>query len=203
MKQLIALLFCMLLPTMAASDSSKLPWLFDVTGVASDDMLNVRSGPGASHQKVGALSHDAKNVEIIALSANGAWGLTNILESSGWVSMRYLSAVPEDGYNLTKVLNCFGNEPFWHSVITQGQSAVFDSQDGIQQFEAGLVQSTQGRPDRFWLRGRKVGSEFTAVIRRASCNDGMSDRMFGLDMDLMIESGGDVVFLSGCCSMQR
>lgn len=203
MTRLIALLFCLLLPAVAASANSQLPALFNVTGVAQNDVLNVRAGPGASHNKVGALAHDAKNVEIVSLSENGSWGLTNISEGSGWVSMRYLAAVPADGYALTRAISCFGTEPFWNLNVIQGQSAVFDSFDGSQDLWAGLVQSTTGRSDRFWLRGSGEGSDFTAVIRKTSCNDGMSDRAFGLDIDLQVEGGGDVVYLSGCCSLQH
>jgi uncharacterized membrane protein len=203
MIRLIALIFCFVLPAVAATANSQFPGLFDVTGVASNDVLNVRAGPGGSHEKIGALSHDAKNVEIVALSESGTWGQTNVGEGSGWVSMRYLAAVPEDDYALSWSLSCFGTEPFWNLNVIQGQSAVFDSPEGTQTFGAGLVQGASGRPDRFWLRGGSSNTEFTSVIRKQTCSDGMSDRMFGLDIDLLVTGGGDVVLLSGCCSLQQ
>ena len=70
-----------------------------------------------------------------------------------------------------------------------------------QEIGVGLLQSGLGRPDRFWLRGFGSGKSITVMIRKAACNDGMSDMEFGLDTDLLIEDGGDVYMYSGCCNL--
>ena len=41
---------------------------FEVTGVASNDVLNIREEPSGSSAKLGFLEHDDKVVEITALS---------------------------------------------------------------------------------------------------------------------------------------
>jgi uncharacterized protein YgiM (DUF1202 family) len=52
---MLRLLFALLLMGTAATAQSEYPRLHDVVGVASDDVLNVRAGPGGSHPIVGEL----------------------------------------------------------------------------------------------------------------------------------------------------
>ena len=101
----------------------------------------MRSGPGAQNTIVGALAHDARNVEITGVSENGKWGQTNASEGSGWVSMRFLKAVPEDDYVLTQVLSCHGTEPFWSFDVVQGQSGRLETPETSVTFHAGPASS--------------------------------------------------------------
>ncbi|MEO1155590.1 MAG: SH3 domain-containing protein, partial [Pseudomonadota bacterium] len=41
------------------------PALFDVTGVASDDVLNIRSAPSATAEIIGTLAHNETGVEVV------------------------------------------------------------------------------------------------------------------------------------------
>lgn len=192
-------IFLLLLITMSAPVfAQSLPSLFDVTGVAADDVLNIRQEPDASAAKVGALLPDAKDVEVVDLSTDGKWGLVSTGERSGWVSMRFLEPNPvNEDYIFTRALVCSGTEPFWSLGIIQGQQAVYATPDsGAETYPAGLVNTAEGRTDRFLLG---MGERLTAVIRREQCSDGMSDRVFGLDIDLVID--GSQLY-SGCCSLK-
>ena len=60
----LALLLALALPSGAAAKG--LPALHDVTGVAADDVLNVRARPDASAPVLGALTPDATGVEVVA-----------------------------------------------------------------------------------------------------------------------------------------
>lgn len=180
-----------------AGDADPLPALFDVTGVASDDVLNVRREPDAGSQKIGELAHDLRNVEVIATDSSGRWGMVNVGEQSGWTSLRYLARQPGNpDYALGQILHCSGTEPFWTFWIQQGTGAEFTLFDDVHPLgSAGYVTTAQGRPDRFFV-GTAEGA--TAILRREMCSDGMSDRAFGIGIDLLINTDGPALY-SGCC----
>jgi hypothetical protein len=89
------------------------PAIHDVTGVAADDVLNIRERPDASSPIVGQLAPDA-TVEVIRPNERLTWGLVNAGERTGWVSLRYLQRRPGqwDGA-FPEIASCFGTEPFW------------------------------------------------------------------------------------------
>jgi uncharacterized protein YgiM (DUF1202 family) len=52
------------------------PDFFAVTGVAADDVLNLRAGPSAGADKIGSIPHDAgglRNLGCVGLPAYGEW----------------------------------------------------------------------------------------------------------------------------------
>ena len=60
-----------------------------VVGVASNDVLNVRSGPSASYAIVGRLTNHTCFVEVIA--KQGRWFKIAKDGTTGWVNSRYLN----------------------------------------------------------------------------------------------------------------
>ncbi|ODR96279.1 hypothetical protein AUC70_15425 [Methyloceanibacter stevinii] len=60
-----------------------------VVGVASNDVLNVRSGPSASYAIVGRLTNHTCFVEVIA--KRGRWFKIAKDGTTGWVNSRYLN----------------------------------------------------------------------------------------------------------------
>ncbi|MGR3455062.1 SH3 domain-containing protein [Pseudooceanicola sp.] len=189
----------------AAATQDAFPALYDVAGVASDDVLNVRAEPDASSEIIGALPPDARNVEVIELAPRVDWGRVNVNGTSGWVSLRfmerhpgqYLGAVPE-------VARCAGTEPFW-SLSREGRDYVFSGPDLDETaYSPGWRGAAEGRRDRYAVTLRNGRAEATAVIAYARCSDGMSDYRYGLTLDLIREGGPDGPALySGCCSLSR
>ncbi|SIS54451.1 SH3 domain-containing protein [Roseivivax lentus] len=186
-----------LAPGLAAPlHAQDLPALYDVTGVASDDVLNVREGPAASAAQIGALGPAATDIEVTAIE-NG-WGRVNTDERSGWASLSFLARQGgqwADG--LPAPRTCFGTEPFWSLDLA---ADVFD----FQLFDKGLVSGpitlrtrASGRPDRYAFAGEAGGDRAILVMGRAECSDGMSDRLYGLTADFLL---GDTLY-SGCCSV--
>lgn len=183
--------------------AQSLPALYDVTGVASNDVLNVRDAPSGQGTILGALAYNQTNVEVVERSANGNWGRVNINEGSGWVSLNYMQAQGGTSYALTRVLSCSGTEPFWSLSVTQGQTAQLRTPDGAPvTYNVGLLNGVWGRPDRWVLSGTAGGNmSLTAVARRQSCSDGMSDRHFGIDFDVVLRGANSIDAYSGCCSL--
>lgn len=197
MRALLAGLFILIAAT---AHSSELPALFHVTGVATDDVLNIRQSPSAAAPIVGQFAPTASGIEVSALDAGGKWGRINTAETTGWVSMRYLQAsATHPDIPLAPALHCHGTEPFWSLDIRQGSHTILRSPEAAPQVfpDTGYLQPARGRPDRFAL---SLSASAAAVIRRADCSDGMSDRMFGLEIDLL--TGSDPLSLhSGCCAL--
>jgi uncharacterized membrane protein len=196
--------FLLLLPTLVTAQS--LPALHDVTGVADDDVLNVRQGPSAADAIIGTLAPDAENVEVTALNDAGTWGRVNTQERSGWASMAFLARQPgQDADTLPVPMRCFGTEPFWSLEVTDG-GLTFDGL-GMDPVETSLATRTASRgiPGRYGFAGwgAKETAGMHGIVRREECSDGMSDRLYGLSLDLLLSSGGGLSQYAGCCSLAR
>ena len=210
--RVLAILLLTALPAAATADGW--PAIYDVTGVATDDVLNVRSAPGAGSDIVGTLAHDAKGIEVIRPNDDLTWGLVNSGEGSGWVSLNFLERAVQywDG-QFPKIRQCFGTEPFWSLEV--GQPEVRLNMPGAEPRD-GLVSSmhsSRSRRDRFAFSGAFFPTENGSLdvqlsVRMESCNDGMSDREYGIAVDMLLtspEASMDQSALglySGYCSIQ-
>lgn len=206
MRAAILALFSVCLPV--ALWANEFPALFDVVGVTSDDVLNVREEAAANSPILAELAFNARNVEVVAISDDNRWGLVNAQETSGWVSMRYLAPVPgADWYDPAAKLTCGGTEPFWNLTTNaeNGGRAVFTAMADDTVYEY-LIEWHAGQvarlPYTFGLGGKREGHSggFSAVIRRGACHDGMSDMNFGLAIDLFFHGNGAPSGFEGCCS---
>ena len=181
-------------PASAAPDY-RLPGLFDVTGVAADDMLNLRERPDSSAPIIGRIAPNARNIEVVEEA--GGWGRVNVTETSGWVSMRFLRTQGDIWNGVPQTLGCFGTEPFWN--VEQSRTGLlFSTPEGQRAFTIDRVLESQNStlPQRAFQAG-----DLTLVVTPGQCNDGMSDRAFGLHA--MAIFGGDTPrMLTGCCSVQ-
>lgn len=182
-----------------------LPALFDVAGVAENDVLNVREAPEAAAESIGELASDQRDIEVVAASQDGAWGRINLRERSGWVAMRYLKRQERTEDGVPDTLSCSGTEPFWSlSAGVKNPSFSLVGEEELS-FKALPPLHPMNMPEPNWiLRGEDESgaSTLTAIIRPLSCSDGMSDRAYGLDATLVIDQGGeDARAFTGCCSL--
>lgn len=194
----IALTLALALPAHATPEYV-LPTLFDVTGVAADDVLNIRERPDAKAPIIGRLAPDATRVEVVA--ERGGWMQVNAGERSGWVNGRYMNYrvdVWEAG-RLPEGLRCLGTEPFW-SLTPQGGEVVLATPEAESRMALHKVL------DSGWFRDPRralVGDGVTAVVTPAQCGDGMSDRAYGLQATVILGTGASAQMLSGCCTLAR
>ncbi len=181
-----------------------LPALYDVQGVAADDVLNIRAEPSARAAIIGRLAPDARGIEVVAHNVAGTWGQINTGERSGWVSLRYMAlrGVHIDHYNLPVGLRCFGTEPFWSLENTDGAWSYRTPEMTRDGLEIRVAQDT-GIPEdlRRMVQFNGLGGPATGFIYPAECNDGMSDRAYGLAIGVMMSPSAPL--LSGCCSLTR
>ncbi|MDU8927856.1 peptide-binding protein [Alisedimentitalea sp. MJ-SS2] len=193
MKNLVFVLL-LLLPGFARADS--FPALYDVTGVAAHDTLNVRSDSHAGAAKLGELAHDASDVEVIRVQSG--WGLVNLGEVSGWASLHYLQRQESGDYVFSRHFACHGTEPFWSLKVTQGLSAKLSQPDAMDiNYHVGLVQTSFNHTNRHSLTGTSPEGGLYAVLKPVACSDGMSDSQYGIEIDILLDGS----HISGCCSL--
>jgi uncharacterized membrane protein len=174
------------------------PALYDVAGVAMNDVLNVREDPNAGSPIIGSLAPHAKRVEVIRIS--GAWALVNTEDRSGYVSLRYLKRRSEpDWATLEAPLTCLGTEPFWSLQIDPGAAETrFMTPEDTEGQVAPIEVMWPGIP---WSPAAAVAlPDGLAVLAPADCSDGMSDRSYGIAVDIFLQLEG-AVRLSGCCRL--
>lgn len=181
-----------------------LPALHRVTGVAANDVLNIRAAPTAQATILSGLAPGAGGIEVVALSPDARWGQVNLGEATGWVSMRFLSREADAGWRSGTVpMRCFGTEPFWSiSFFLPGHQAEFHTPEngGVELLtDSGALPATTFPPTlAIPFAGAHQGM---AVVRPAACSDGMSDGQWGLQAQVYFR--GDTAGLSGCCSLAR
>ncbi|WP_264211842.1 COG3650 family protein [Leisingera thetidis] len=198
MRQLAPAALFWLLSTILPALAQDYPALFQVTGVAANDVLNIRSTPSASSPVIGAYSPDQSSIEVVAPDGSGTWGQVNTGETSGWVALRYLTREQAVSEHLRSApFACFGTEPFWSLNVSPGGTAKFSTPESVGTLDTGELKTAAGRLDRYVLG---LASGQAAVIRHETCSDGMSDRVYGLSADLLLQQDG-IELLSGCCSL--
>ncbi|WP_323764284.1 COG3650 family protein [Marinovum sp.] len=189
----------------AAGTALAEPGYFRVTGVASDDTLNVRAEPDAGSADIGDLAHDQSAVEVLDTDASGDWGRITWEESHGWVAMRFLT--PEElpmigDSRLPAGLLCTGTEPFWSIRYTADTALYSDFNNNTANLPMTDQLTAAGRAGfPVLLRHGASNVTATAVIRAQLCSDGMSDRDYPYAAGLMIEAGKERILFDGCCRL--
>jgi uncharacterized membrane protein len=199
-----ALLLLLLWPNLCLAQV--FPALYDVTGVASDDVLNIRNSADAAAEITGTLPPDAKRVEVLGLSPDGKWAMVNGAEISGYVALRFLvSSAGSDWLTLEQPLHCHGTEPFWglafDPVAKSAQLTLPDAAStsfGLQTIWPGSPISNQAA-----FAATAPDLQVTAVLRGAACSDGMSDTAYGISATLLMRDakGENPVSHAGCCTI--
>ena len=182
-----------------AAQADTFPALYDVKGVADDDVLNVRSAPSADGELVGTLEPDRKDVEVVAINAAQTWAQVNIAERAGWASLTYLDRQPgQSSDTMPDLVACYGTEPFWSMDFKTENLLLSVMGESEVVLTPIATYRSANRTDRYSF----IAPEVTAVVARQRCNDGMSEREFGLAIDVLFTRSDDVAHLSGCCTLQ-
>ena len=196
--QIVFGLACLLFAAAAHAEFVLLPGVYEVTGVAADEALNVRLAPDAGAEDIGDLQPHAQ-VEVTAIDASGKWARILWVEKDGWIARRYLVEVERFGDAFSGMpvdLLCTGTEPFWAADITPGKQFSFSELGGEAEWMPVVtsVMSTNVYRSNYAFDTAK----FTGLLRRADCSDGMSDMTYGWALDLL-DKGSAPRLLSGCC----
>ncbi len=194
----------LVLPTLGLAE----PSYRRVTGVAANDVLNVRAAPSASAADIGDLPHDARGIEVLEFEQSGKWARIGLAESDGWVSTRFLASddIPMlGGTTVPQGLVCGGTEPFWALRLYDDNARYSHPEDGDTHFAVDSIVTAEGRlgsPALVSLSAEET-KVIDATISGATCSDGMSDRVYGWTITMHLKSPGQRRFLTGCCHLPR
>lgn len=206
MRAVLAWLIVALFVPLCAWGQSDFPALFRVTGVAANDVLNIRAGPAAGYAVIGGLAPGVENVEVIAPSEDGGWLMVNTGDRSGWVSARFMQRqYPTPRPAFLPVTRCFGTEPFWSFSLNDTARAVWRTpgQTPVSGTAPGAYRSLSDRRLEGLVLTLFDGRTVYATLRPEQCSDGMSDRTYGISVSTFVTGGARTEFLSGCCSIDR
>ncbi|SMX33779.1 SH3 domain-containing protein [Maliponia aquimaris] len=199
---MLRLALALILACGGAAAQDAFPHLHDVTGVAANDVLNVRAGPGPGHPVIGELAHDARAVEVVRVE--GGWGQVNVYEQAGWASMRFLAPRVDGDIGNVGRLVCGGTEPFWGIDARPGQVATVKTPmnyDPGETYSVGLLQRVYNPLQKWLLQGSDGPRTLSMVVARTYCDNGMSDNEYGFDATLIVTGPEGYVF-SGCCRLR-
>lgn len=198
---------CVLFFLMAVSASilraDDLPAFYDVAGVAQNDVLNVRETPDLTSRILTTLTHDTTDLEVVARSADGGWAQINIDEQTGWISLQFLARQPgQPAATLPRPLSCFGTEPFWSLTVPRDGPAEMTRIDAepvpIETLEP---VTSANQTDRYAVFGQGSERVFTFIFHRDQCFDQMSDRAYGMSVDIFMTEDSGVSYVTGCCNL--
>jgi uncharacterized membrane protein len=173
--------------------------LFEVSGVAVDDVLNLRAGPNAGAPLVGALPPTASG--ITAERQNGAWWYVRFGDKEGWVASRFLRPARKHfGEAPPLPLQCHGTEPFWSLTLAPDRAWYETPEETGRSSEVADVRVSRNSRAVWSVRfaGGPVGAATLLVTKL--CSDGMSDEIYPIEIALERSDGA---FLSGCCSPEQ
>lgn len=192
------LLAALATPSIAQAEYWLFPIVYEVVGVAEDDVLNVREEPNAGAYDLGDLL-PGQQTEVTAFDETGDWARVLWGGMDGWVARRFLQKVKQYGDDFSGMpvnLRCSGTEPFWHVEITHDTNFSFTEMGGETSWMP--IKSSTMSHNMYRSNYAFETSRFTGFIRRAECSDGMSDMTYGWALDLLEKSSEDL--WSGCCS---
>ncbi len=213
--RILFLCFFSLLTLHTPAIAGDFPRLYQVTGVAADDVLNVREAPDASSAIIGGIAPDFMHIEVTATSADMRWGQVNFHEFSGWVAMRYMQDMGNPPWwELRRPLFCSGTEPFWHAIIdadTSGGMEFSGLDMDTQNFQYDWLRDDTGygtpdSPKGIIANFVNTDRRAVAVLNTTTCGDGMSDQSFGISaqITLSVDDPGNMhanETYYGCCSL--
>jgi len=210
MKMMIFALVTLLLA--AGSASARLPYEYDVTGIAKTDTLNIRQN--VHH---GSKPGDAKIVGTIPWNAKGVLGTGKFIRIKkakwleiryrnlrGWVNGAYLKPLPRKGaIKFPTALHCTGTEPFW-SLKFRDKSAEHKIVGGAKaRYSVTRSRKAFNRRDTWVLslkKGGKAGTTLALMVNTDRCSDDMSNLIYPIHLYLLWPEKRP---LTGCCTVVR
>ncbi|PSL18014.1 hypothetical protein [Shimia abyssi] len=186
--------------------ASEFPALYHVIDVAEDDSLNIRTDPNSSAPIIDTFPHDAQDIEVITTNQTRSWAMVALPEATGWTSLRYLErSHPNSWTHSNTGLTCSGTEPFWLATLAPDRKALtyqfFD--DPPRDIEISWIITPENYTGgSLGLSASSAKAHAFASLTAGICSDGMSDRSYGISINLFLTDPAHTIGYTGCCSLQ-
>ena len=197
--------------TVLAADENA---VYAVTGVNSDDYLNVRQKATARSAIVTRLPHDSVGIRRLdgeASISGNIWWRVKWEGKQGWINRRYLKPVTTQNsaaaapvstqkMKTPATLHCGGNEPFWGMKITQNHLS-YTSMNG-QKWNLPVVfnKTSENNTTIAAIYAKQDNKQILSMLQKVSaCSDGMSDIDYPYAITAIINQQQ---FYSGCCHVK-
>lgn len=192
--------FLISLLAVTTAGAQQLPPVYQVTGVAQDDTLNIRAEPSAKSAIIGEIYAYDIAVEILHLTDDGKWGYVGARADNGWVAMRFLKHDPSpEPYLVPRPLACSGTEPFWN-IGLYPRGSEFQTPD-IPRTDISVTSEGVAESGFYAVAEEGPTRIYRLNVTRQVCHDDMSGREFGYAGSLFVESPDGNMMLSGCCTL--
>lgn len=184
----------------SAAVADGFPPTYQVNGVAQDDVLNIRTEPTATSELVGTFAPFDHHIEVLRTTPDGKWGYVGAGERNGWTAMRFLQATSDQSSTtLPRPLRCFGTEPFWHlNMLPKGDEY---QTPGDTRRDLNLISESIASNGAMAVFDEGPTLTRTLIIKGGYCDDGMSDREYGLTATLFHDTPDGSSVQSGCCTL--
>ncbi len=183
-----------------------------VTGVSSDDILNVRNEATSKSDVVGVLAFDANNIVLTGKhiqQGKSLWVEIKHKDITAWVIKQYLAeqgrSIQNSSTSGIANLTCNGSEPDWflkldvHKKIIEFESLSFAKQTFLPQ----AIKASKNNTNQWFVTADAVqGKEKLniSLIETHQCSDDMSDFVYRYSMLINTVSHGAY---SGCCNREK
>jgi len=201
------------LASATAPQAEPFPALYDVTGVAPGDVLNIRDAPGTQGQIFDRFRPEETGIEVVRADVSERWARVRMGEIMGWASLAFLERQPAgQGFSdPPQALSCGGTEPFWSLSIAAGKGGRYGGEfinfATMEVPEEVSMEAPQAAPNdlrQLGSFGRRVSeaAPLTLGLSRQLCSDGMSDVEFGFSALVIATAESGTQVLGGCCSLR-
>jgi uncharacterized membrane protein len=188
--------------------TAKAEAFYEVTNVAADDYLNVRSEAGVQSLVVTRIPYDAKAVVLTGQKVkqgNSTWVKIVWQGKEGWVNQSYLrpvalSAESSNASSAGVKLRCGGTEPFWGIDVTSAQAKYKPMDGAAMDLPITFRGASANNPTIAVIKAEAGDKSLGLFLQKVSaCSDGMSDINYPYTITALIN--GNTVY-SGCCHQQ-
>lgn len=198
--------------TLIANDSTR----YAVTGVESNDTLNIRQKATARSAIITRLPYDAigiRRLEGEAMISGNIWWRVKWANKQGWVNQRYLmpmatqntstgstTSVAPKKMKTPTTLHCGGNEPFWGMKISKNHLNYSPMEGQKLNLPVVFNKTSANNTSIAAIYAKQGNQKILAMLQKVSaCSDGMSDIDYPYAITAMINQQQ---FYSGCCHVK-
>jgi uncharacterized membrane protein len=169
---------------------------YQVAGVASNDVLNIRAQPTSRSEIIGVFHYNHPLFEVTG--SNGRWVRVNLGEYSGWVHSGYIQRVNVPTFpqtNLPNGLKCHGEEPFWTVTLSGGRLQLQSMTFGEKVYAVSTIENIG---DGYLITGMsKTANEISILVEDEMASSSIVENYYNWSVSLEMD-GYSVLGGTGC-----